>query len=118
MAESDTEPGRELHIREPYWQLIADGVKTVEVRVGYPSMRRITAGRELTFVAGDQRLLTRVKRVTEYPSFEAMLEHEDPTAIGGELGRSKDDLLQVIRNIYPPEKERLGVLAIEVEPLA
>lgn len=27
----------ELHIREPYWQLIVDGVKTIKVRVGYPA---------------------------------------------------------------------------------
>ena len=105
----------ELNIRMPYLQLIADGVKTVEVRVGYPRMRKIHAGQELTFVSGDRRVPTRVKRVTEYTSFEAMLDHEDARSIGGELGESRDELLAVIRDIYPPEKERLGVLAIEVE---
>jgi ASC-1-like (ASCH) protein len=44
-----------------------------------------------------------------------MLDQEDPRAIGGELGESRADLLQVIRQIYPPEKEALGVLAIEIE---
>jgi ASC-1-like (ASCH) protein len=111
-------PKRELNIRSPYLELIADGTKTVEVRVGYPRMRSIRAGQELTFVSGDRRLPTRVVRVTEYGSFEAMLDHEDPLAIGGELGESRADLLAAIRDIYPPEKERLGVLAIEVERLA
>jgi ASC-1-like (ASCH) protein len=109
------QPKRELNIRRPYLELIAQGVKTVEVRVGYPRMRAIQASQELTFVSGDRRLPTRVKRVTEYPSFEAMLDHEDPVAIGGDLGESRDKLLAAIRDIYPPEKERLGVLAIEVE---
>lgn len=53
--------------------------------------------------------------MTEYQSFDAMLDHEDARSIGAELGESRGDLLAVIRDIYPPEKERLGVLAIEVE---
>ncbi|MEU6035849.1 ASCH domain-containing protein [Actinomadura sp. NPDC047616] len=107
----------ELNIRAPYLRLIEDGVKTVEVRVGYPSMRRIRAGQELTFVSGDERVPTRVTRVTEYPSFEAMLDQEDPRSIGGDLGEDREELLRVIRGIYPPEKERLGVLAIGIEVL-
>jgi len=105
----------ELNIRKPYLQLIADGVKTVEVRVGYPRMRTIRPGQELTFVSGDQRVRTHVRRVTEYPSFEAMLDSEDPRSIGGRLGEGREGLLRVIRGIYPPEKERLGVLAIEID---
>jgi ASC-1-like (ASCH) protein len=109
------QPKRELNIRMPYLELIAGGVKTVEVRVGYPRMRAIAAGQELTFVSGERRVPTRVIRVTGHPSFDAMLDREDPRSIGGDLGDNKDELLAVIRGIYPPEKERLGVLAIEVE---
>jgi ASC-1-like (ASCH) protein len=107
-------PARELNIRKPYFDLIVSGVKTVEVRVGYPRMRQIEPGQELIFVSGHERLRTRVLRVTEYRSFEEMLEHEDPTAIGGDLGEDREELLAVIRSIYPSEKERLGVLAIAV----
>lgn len=114
---SDADAPRELNLRKPYLQLIADGIKTVEVRVGYPSMRKIAAGQDLMFTSGDQTVTTRVKRVTEYPSFDAMLDHENPRAIGGELGESRERLLGVIREIYPPEKEQLGVLAIEIERL-
>jgi ASC-1-like (ASCH) protein len=78
-------------------------------------MRRIRAGQDLTFVSGEERVPTRVKRVTEYSSFTEMLDHEDPISIGGELGESREELLSVIRRIYPPEKEQLGVLAIEIE---
>jgi ASC-1-like (ASCH) protein len=111
----DSQPKREINIRKEYLKLITDGVKTVEVRVGYPRMRSIQPGQELTFVSGDQRVPTAVKRVTEYSSFEEMLDREDARSIGGDLGESRENLLAVIRNIYPPEKERLGVLAIEIE---
>lgn len=112
---SDTVPSHQLNLRKPYLTLIADGIKTVEVRVGYPRMRKIKAGHELTFVSGGDTVVTRVKRVTEYDSFEALLDHEDAVAIGGDLGEPRDELLTVIREIYPPEKEKLGVLAIQIE---
>ncbi|WP_433511881.1 ASCH domain-containing protein [Nonomuraea sp. CA-143628] len=116
MSERDDVPARrELTIRKPYFDLIASGIKTVEVRVRYASMRKIQPGQELDFVSGVERLRTRVMRVSEYASFTEMLEHEDPIAVGGELGKNTDELLAVIRSIYPPEKESLGVLAIEVE---
>jgi ASC-1-like (ASCH) protein len=53
--------------------------------------------------------------VREYGSFDEMLEHEDAVAIGGDLGKDRTELLRVIRSIYPPEKENLGVLAIHVQ---
>ncbi|MFI6321609.1 ASCH domain-containing protein [Nonomuraea sp. NPDC050556] len=105
---------RELNIRKPYFDLIASGVKTVEVRVGYESMRKIRPGQRLTFVSEGERLSTRVTGVTEYASFEELLDQEDPIAIGGDLGKDRSELLKVIRSIYPPKKERLGVLAIGV----
>lgn len=105
----------ELNIRRPYLQLIADGVKTVEVRVGFARIRKIRPGQALTFTCGDERVQTTVKRVTEYRSFEAMLDSEDPRSIGGQLGDDRENLLRVIRDIYPPDKEKLGVMAIEIE---
>ncbi|MFG1702501.1 ASCH domain-containing protein [Nonomuraea sp. M3C6] len=111
----DVQGRREVRIRKPYFDLIASGVKTVEVRVAYASMRKIQPGQELGFVSGDERLRTRVIRVSEYETFEGMLAHEDPVAIGGDLGKNPQELLAVIRGIYPPEKERLGVLAIGLE---
>jgi len=95
--------------------LIVDGIKTVEVRVDYPKMRRIQAGHELTFVSGDDTVVTHVKRVTEYGNFEALLDHEDTVAISGGLGESRDGLLAAIHKIYSPQKEKLGVLAIQIE---
>jgi ASC-1-like (ASCH) protein len=68
------ESREQLNLRKPYLKLIADGIKTVEVRVGYPKMHRIQAGHELTFVSGDDTVVTPAKRVTEYDSFEALLD--------------------------------------------
>lgn len=103
-----------LTIRKPYLDLIASGAKTIEIRVGYPKIRKMTAGDTLRFHSGDDTLLTRITTVTEYASFEAMLEAEDNTAIG-EAGMTRDQLLAACREIYPPAKEALGVFAIHLE---
>jgi ASC-1-like (ASCH) protein len=58
---------------------------------------------------------TTVKRMTEYSSFEEMLDCEDARSIGVTSARAARTLLAVVRSIYPQEKERLGVLAIEIE---
>ena len=106
---------KDMNLKRPYFMLVADGTKTVEVRVAYESMKKIEPGWEILFHSGDEECLTRVRDVRTYSSFEGMLDHEDMRAIGGELGESRGDLLRAIRDIYSPEKEALGVLAIEIE---
>lgn len=64
----DAHPKRQLNIRKPYLELISKGIKTVEVRVGYPSMRKIQPGQDLEFISGNDTVMTRVKRVAEYSS--------------------------------------------------
>jgi ASC-1-like (ASCH) protein len=111
--DTDSTTARNKSIYKQYLQLIASGEKTIEVRVGYPSMRRIAPGQFLRFVSGDEQCLTRVRRISEYASFEEMLDQEDAQAIGAT--ESREELLGLIGKIYPPEKEALGVLAIEIK---
>ncbi|MFD5696511.1 ASCH domain-containing protein [Streptomyces lasiicapitis] len=102
-----------LNIRKPYFDLIATGAKTIEIRVGYPKIRRIAVGDLLRISCGDGTLTTRVTQINEYDSFEAMLASEDPTAIGGP-DMNHEQLVGAIRDIYPPEKEALGVFALHL----
>jgi ASC-1-like (ASCH) protein len=108
----------ELNVRKPYLKLIAEGTKTVEVRVGDPKVREIQVDQLLRFVAGDHELLTRVRRIAQYASFRELVDQEDPRAIGGDLAGSKTQVLAIIRSMYPPDRERLGAFAIEVECVA
>lgn len=114
MTTNEPQPGEHsLNIRKPYFDLIASGAKTIEVRVGYPKIRKITAGDTLRIASGDESLTARVTAVREYESFKAMLDAEDPAAIGGP-DMSNDQLVAAIRDIYPPEKEDLGVFALHL----
>jgi ASC-1-like (ASCH) protein len=109
---------RELNLYRQYFDLVAAGTKTIEVRVKYPHLADLTAGDTIRFrVKGtDATCDVSVKRVTEYPDFEALLDGEGP--VGVDPNADRDQQLANIRAIYPPEKEALGALAIEIALLS
>ncbi|MBO2451199.1 ASCH domain-containing protein [Actinomadura barringtoniae] len=106
---------REMNLYRRYFDLVAAGRKTIEVRVCYPNLRNLAAGDHIRFICGRDDCLTGVKRVTRYASFEEMLDGEGPDNVNPDSPR--DQQLANIRRIYGPEKEALGVLAIEIELL-
>lgn len=113
---SNTTPRvRELNLYRQYFDLVAAGTKTIEVRVKYPHLADLAAGDVIRFrIKGtDETCEVEVKRVTEYADFESLLDGEgsanvNPTA-------TRDEQLANIRGIYPPEKEVLGALAIKIQ---
>jgi ASC-1-like (ASCH) protein len=102
-----------MNLFRQYFDLVADGRKTIEVRVQYPNLRGLAAGEHIRFVCGQDETLTRVKRVARYKTFEEMLDTEGADRVNPTSSREQQ--LANIRRIYGPEKEALGVLAIEVE---
>ena len=109
------ERAREMPIYKRYFDLIATGAKTIEVRVAYPSNQRLTAGRLLKFTCRNEECLTRITRIATYRTFEELFDHEHVSAVNPTATRAEQ--LANVRLIYPPEKEALGVIAIEVERL-
>jgi ASC-1-like (ASCH) protein len=60
-------------------------------------------------------VLTRVTKVARYTSFEEMFEHEPVESVNPTATR--EDQPRNIRQIYPPEREKIGVVAIGFELL-
>ncbi|MFI7691809.1 ASCH domain-containing protein [Nonomuraea sp. NPDC049655] len=106
-------PARRMNLYRQYFDLVANGSKSIEVRVQYPNLRNLAAGDSITFVCGDDEVATRVKRVARYKTFEEMLDTEGAERVNPTSSREQQ--LANIRRIYGPEKEALGVLAIEIE---
>ena len=105
----------ELNLYRRYFDLVAAGRKSIEVRVRYPHLAHMAAGDIIRFrIKGtDETCSVRVRQVTQYPDFASLLDGEgaanvNPTA-------TRDEQLTNIRGIYPPEKEALGALAIKIE---
>jgi ASC-1-like (ASCH) protein/ribosomal protein S18 acetylase RimI-like enzyme len=104
-----------IRLKQKYLDYIRDGKKTLEVRVGYSSVRKLRSGEQLNFLSKDDSLLVFIKSIRTYPSFTKMLEQEDYRKIVPDQGRSGVEAL--LRQIYRPDKERLGVYVFEVEPV-
>jgi len=103
----------EMGIYKRYFDLIASGAKTTEIRVDDSSRRNIKPGSLIRFHCRNEHVLTRVTRVTRYASFEEMFDHEEVATVNPTATR--EDQLRNIRQIYPPDREALGVVAIGIE---
>ncbi|MGH3796710.1 MAG: ASCH domain-containing protein [Pseudonocardiaceae bacterium] len=103
----------EMGIYKRYFDLIATGRKTTEIRVNDSSRKKIKQGSLIRFRCQGDQVLTRVTRIVRYTSFDEMFDHESVTSVNPLATR--DEQLANIRQIYPPEREALGVLAIGIE---
>jgi ASC-1-like (ASCH) protein len=99
-----------LWIKDEYLEHILSGRKTVEIRVAYSNIIRLQLGD--TLLLNEQHPYTIID-IRRYPDFDAMVAAEDPAAIAPGLP-DRDALLGACRAIYPPEKEALGVVALEI----
>ncbi|MBN1260627.1 MAG: ASCH domain-containing protein [Anaerolineae bacterium] len=100
-----------LWIKDRYLELILAGRKTLEVRVAYANIARLQVGDRL--LLNDQHPYI-ILRVAHYDDFEALLAHEEARVIAPDI--PPEQLLASIRSLYPPEKEALGVVALEIMP--
>lgn len=118
MTATRTSRTHQLNLYRRYFDLVAVGEKSIEVRVRYPHLADMDAGDIIRFrIKGtDETCDVRVTRVTEYPDFEALLDGEGAQNVNPRSSRGQQ--LENIRSIYGPEKEALGVLAIGIELLA
>ncbi|HEY1967851.1 MAG TPA: ASCH domain-containing protein [Pseudonocardia sp.] len=103
----------DMGIYKRNFDLIAAGRKTTEIRVNDSSRAKLTVGGLIRFRCRDEEVLTRVTRLNRYPDFDTMFDHESPTSVNP--AATREEQLANIRQIYPPEREALGVVAIGIE---
>ncbi|MCX6780506.1 MAG: ASCH domain-containing protein [Candidatus Magasanikbacteria bacterium] len=104
---------RNMRVKDPLLQLIQSGQKQIEVRVGYPNIVGIKEGDRIRFVSPHGNCLVRITFVHPYKSFSGMLRHEDYRLIAP--GLTLESALNLLRGIYSPQKELLGVYAFGIE---
>ncbi|SDT83433.1 ASC-1 homology (ASCH) domain-containing protein [Streptomyces sp. TLI_053] len=95
--------------------LMASGTKTLEIRVADAKRRALQAGDLIEFTPADGtagKTLVQVVRASVYTDFPALLAAENQDRIHPDLDAARQ--LALLREIYPPEREALGAIAIEV----
>lgn len=103
----------EMGIYKRYFDLIAQGKKTTEIRVNDSSRKKIKEGSLIRFRCQGDEVLTRVTRVAHYATLDEMFAHESVASVNPLATR--EEQLANIRQIYPREREALGVVAIGIE---
>jgi ASC-1-like (ASCH) protein len=84
MNAGPTEPvvrTHEMRIYKRYFDLIATGRKTTEIRVNDSSRKKIKAGSLIRFRCQGDEVLTRVTRVARYATFDEMFAHESVASV-------------------------------------
>lgn len=105
---------RKMRIKKPYFDGIMSGRKTLEVRIGYNSIKRLKEGQLLQLENGHVSGVVRIKSIRIYSKFADMLAAEPWQQIVPQA-KSQEEALRLLHKIYPPHKERLGVHVIEVQ---
>ncbi|PRQ26261.1 putative PUA-like domain-containing protein [Rosa chinensis] len=104
----------ELHVQEPFFTQIKDGLKTVEGRCNVGPYSRIGSGALILF---NKCLIVEVKEVRSYGSFSDMLQAESLEKVLPGV-KTIEEGVQVYRRFYTEEIERSnGVIAICIEKL-
>jgi len=103
---------RSMRVKQRFLDFIRDGSKTLEVRVGYDAIRTIQPGERIRLESRADRYVVRVKDVRTYPTFDNMLRVEAAERIAP--GQSKSEVLKLLKDIYPPHREKLGVVVLEL----
>ncbi len=99
-------------VKKEYFRQLKNGSKSLEVRVGYPQIKKVEQGDIITFENYGPNEFD-VLRVSVYGSFKRMLEVEgvDHVLPGMTFNRA----LRTLRNIYPKDRESLGVYVFELK---
>lgn len=91
-----------------------EGRKTLEVRVGYNSIKKLRSGQLLQFETGHTSGVVRIKSIRVYDNFADMLVTEPWREIVPQVN-SEAEAIKLLRDIYPAHKELLGIHVIEIE---
>ncbi|KAK2641913.1 hypothetical protein Ddye_023676 [Dipteronia dyeriana] len=99
----------QLHVQEPFFTQLKDGLKTVEGRCAVGAFNRISSGALLLF---NNCLVLEVEDVHRYVSFSEMLHIESLAKVLPGI-KTIDEGVQIYRKFYMEEKEKSnGVIAI------
>lgn len=105
---------RIMRVKKEFIEQIRAGKKTLEIRVGYPTIKTIKPGERINMSSRTQEQTVRVLDRREYKNHEEMLQKEDYRKIAPHM-HSKEELLKLLNEIYPPEKQELGIIVFEIE---
>ena len=109
-----------MKLQPEYYNYILNGTKRIEIRLYDEKRQLIKIGDTITFLKEpelNESFSTRVVGLLRYDSFEDMFKDFD-ISILSDKSMNKDELISVLEQFYPKEKQdKFGVLGIRIELL-
>lgn len=107
-----------MKLQPKYFECMKKGSKIIEVRLFDEKRRNIKIGDEIEFLKEPEKtekLITKVKELLIYPSFEELLNNY-PIEYFADNTHTKTELLKVLNEFYTKEEqEKYGVVGIRIE---
>ena len=103
---------RNMRVKDQFLKDIEAGKKDLEVRVGYASINNIKEGEVIEFSSRTRTVVAQVNAIRRYKTFDELLTNERAERIVP--GKTRESLLSILREIYPPYKENLGIVVLEI----
>jgi len=103
-----------ITIKQPWFNLIKSGKKTVEGRLNSGLFAKLQIGNIITWLHHDMKCKVKIISIKKYDSFRTMLEKEGLDKVLPTIDNI-DEGVKLYRQYYSEEREKVGVLAIEME---
>ena len=108
----------EMKLQPEYYNFILNGTKRIEIRLNDEKRQQIKIGDTIKFLKEpklNEFFEAKVIGLLRYNTFEDMFNDFD-TSILADKSMTKNELLDVIEQFYPKEKQdKYGVLGIRIE---
>ena len=105
-----------MNLQPRYFNYIKNGTKRIELRLNDEKRRQLQLGDTLVFSNPEgESLLTKITGLLYYQDFVSLFQ-DFPVELLSDVTMSKTELLNVLNEFYPAEKQRhYGVLGIRIE---
>lgn len=101
-----------MRVKRQYFNAIMAGTKPLEVRVGYDNIKKIKKGDHVRLECDQHHGIVEIADIRIYPTFAEMLKNEKTGHI---VPDDPSGALNILRSIYPKEKEDLGVYVFQLK---
>lgn len=105
-----------MNLQTRYFNYIKSGTKRIELRLNDEKRRQLQLGDTLVFTNPEgESLSTKITGLLHYQDFVSLFQ-DFPIELLSDASMSKTELLNVLNEFYPAEKQRhYGVLGIRIE---
>lgn len=115
---TDVKNVHSMKLRQPYFDLIKNGIKVLEGRLNDEKRKQMSVGDRITFFNSEDEsefFDTTITQRYEFENFEHMAQNMDSVKLGF-YGMTNDQVVQVYRAIYSQEDEqKYGVVVFEIK---